>query len=253
MYLKNLIDIYDSEGRKLDMEALGLLGLKLQIPSPSYKNNMQEVDGIGGMMVVDRLLQPRNLSAEFITMADNYRDSLRLRDNLYRLLGNGKQFFIAESEISNKRWRVYFDEWTPERQDVKVHTFEASLICENGFSESLNQIRKTHTATSFRFNNEGDITIDPRIHSETQIQFQGESYNLTILNTTTGEQWSWTGSTTATDNIVLSGVRSLKNGTSIFGQTNKKLLTMVPGWNNFVVVGASSPFALTITTRFYFL
>lgn len=253
MYLENLIDIYDSESRKLDMEAMGLLGLKLQIPSPSYKTNTLEVDGRGGSMVMDRLLQPRELSAEFITMADDYKDSLRLRDNLYRLLGNGKLFFVAESKNPNKRWPVYFEDWTPDRKDVKVTTFDVQFICENGFSESINRIRKVYTTPTFRFNNEGDISIDPRIHSEVEIKFSGASNNLIIRNTTTGEQWSWTGTTIATDNIILSGIRSLKNGASIFGQTNKKLLTMSPGWNSFEVVGASGSYTLTITTRFYFL
>lgn len=253
MYLKNLIDIYDSEGRKIDMEGLGLLGLKLQIPSPSYNTITQEVDGRGGTTVMDRFLQPRNLSAEFITMADDYRDSLKLRDSLYRLLGNGKHFFVAESEVPTKRWKVYLDEWTPDRQTVKVHTFEVPLLNENGCSESINLVVKPYMSSSFRFNNEGDLSIDPRIHSETQIEFSGASTNLRIQNYTTGDEWSWTGGTSSGDTILLSGVKSLKNGSSIFGQTNKKLLTMTSGWNDFELVGATEPFTLTIKTRFYFL
>ena len=253
MYLENLIDIYDSEDRKIDMEALGLLGLKLQVPSPSYNTITQEVDGRGGTTVMDRLLQPRQLSAEFVTMADDYRDSILLRDSLYRILGNGKQFYVAESKIPTKRWKVYLDEWTPERQDIKVHTFEIPLICENGFSESTNIIRKAYTTTSFMFNNEGDITIDPRIHSEVQIEFSGESTNLSLKNMTTGDEWSWTGTTVIGDAILLNGVKSLKNGSSIFGKTNKKLLTMTSGWNEFELIGATGPFTLIIKTRFYFL
>lgn len=254
MYLKNLIDIYDSEGNRIDMEGLGLLGLKLQIPSPSYNTITQEIDGRGGTTVMDRLLQPRKLSAEFITMADDYKGSLNLRDSLYKLLGNGKYFFVAESEIPSRRWKVYVDdEWSPERQTVKVHTFEISLLNENGFSESIDLTVKPYTMTSFGFNNEGDLTIDPRIHSETQIEFSGASTNLIIKNTTTGDLWSWTGTTIPGDTILLSGVKSLKNGVSIFSQTNKKLLTMPPGWNYFELIGATDPFTLTIKTRFYFL
>ncbi len=253
MYLKNLIDIYDPDDRRLDMDALGLLGLKLQIPSPSYRTISQEMDGRSGVTVMDRFLQPRNLLAEFVTMADDYKGSLKLRDNLYRLLGNGKRFFVAESEIPNKRWRVYLDEWTPERHNVKVHTFEVPLLCEDGFSETPNLIRRSYSTASFRFNNEGDIAIDPRIHSETQIEFSGASTNLRIRNNTTGEEWSWTGTTSSGDKILLSGVKSLKNGVSIFGQTNKKLLTVIPGWNNFQLIGASGVFTLTVKTRFYFL
>jgi phage-related protein len=253
MYLKNLIDIYDITGRKLDMEALGLLGLRLQIPSPSYKTTSQEIDGRSGITITDRTLQSRNLTANFITMGDDYKDSLLLRDKLYKLLGNGGRLFVAETEIPNKWWKVYFDEWTPERASVKVHALEIPLVCESGCSESINLVKKSYTTSSFRFNNVGDLTIDPRVHSETQIEFTGKSTNLIIRNKTTGDEWSWTGTTVVPDIILLNGVRSFKNGSSIFGQTNKKLLTMTPGWNDFELVGATSPFTLTIRTRFYFL
>jgi hypothetical protein len=251
--MDNLIDIYDINGRKFDTVELGLLGLKLQIPSPSYNTISQDIDGISGTTITDRILQSRSLSASFLTIADDYIGSLELRDTLYRLLGNGKRFFVVESKIPDKRWSVYIDDWTPERQDIKVHTFEIPLVCDKGTSESFNLIEKKYTVSSFMFNNEGDRDIDPRIHSDTQIEFSGESTNLSITNNTTGDQWSWTGTTASGDTILLSGVRSLKNGSSIFGQTNKKLLTITPGWNNFTLVGAISPFTLTIKTRFYFL
>lgn len=253
MYLTNLIDIYDAEGRKINTDSLGLLGLKLQISSPAYNTLSQQVDGRSGITITDRILQPRKMSASFATIAENYRDSLTLRDTLYRLLGNGKQLFIAESEIPNKRWRVYMDEWNPERRSVKVHTFEIPLVCENGYSESFNVVSRQFTTSSFKFNNEGDLTIDPRIHSETVIEFSGVSTNLIIKNNTTGDQWSWTGTTVVGDKITLNGIRSLKNGVSIFGQTNKRLLTMTSGWNDFELVGVTAPFTLTIKTRFYFL
>jgi hypothetical protein len=253
MYLENLIDIYDLQDHKFDMVVLGLLGLRLQIPSPSYKSLSQEIDGRAGVMITDRILQPRNLTAGFMTMGDDYKDSLTIRDNLYKLLGNGGQFLIGESENPGKRWRVYLDEWTPERQSITAHTFDIPLVCESGTSESLNIIEKKYTTSTFMFNNEGDITIDPRVHAETQIEFSGASTNLIIKNKTTGDQWSWTGTTVVGNTILLKGIRSLKNGVSIFGQTNKKLLTMAPGWNSFELTGATGSFTLTIKTRFYFL
>jgi hypothetical protein len=249
----NLLWLYDYEGSMIDMEGLGLLGLKLQIPSPSYNTITQGIDGRGGITVMDRLLEPRKLSAQFITMADDYTDSLNLRNSLYRVLGNGKPFYIVESKISSKRWKVYLDEWTPERQNIKVHTFEIPLLTENGFSESITTHTSAYGTSSFEFNNAGDITIDPRIHSEAQIQFSGASTNLVIRNNSTGDEWSLTGTTTSGDTILLIGVKTLKNGVSIFGQTNKKLLTIAPGSNDFELVGASGGFTLTITTRFYFL
>lgn len=253
MYIQNLINIYDNLGRKIDTEALGLLGLRLQIPSPSYKTLSQDIDGRIGITITDRILQSRKLVAEFLTMAEDYRDSLSLRNTMYRLLGDEKYFFISESEMPDRRWKVYADEWTPERRSIKVHTFQIPLVCEGGFSESIRPIGRSYATSSFRFNNEGDLTIDPRVHSEMKIEFSGASSDLRIRNNTTGEEWSWTGTTISTDTISLTGIKSLKNGASIFGQTNKKLLTIVPGWNDIQLFGTSGSITVSVNTRFYYL
>jgi hypothetical protein len=227
--------------------------LRLRIPSPSYDTVTKELDG-GGVIVVDRVLKPRNLVAEFYSKASGYRQSLELRDLLYEMLGNGRALYVSESEIPMRRWRVYLDEWTPERIDVKSHKFEIPLFSETGTAESVAVIKNKYASTTFRFNNDGNVVIDPRIHSETEVEFTGSSSNLIIRNLTTGDEWSWVGDTLLGDRITLKGVRSLKNDVSIFGQTNKKLITLNPGWNDFQIVGViESEFKLNIRTRFYFL
>lgn len=249
----NLINIYDTDGRKIDMSVVGLTGLKLSIPSPSYRTVTEEIDGVSGVRVVERVLDARNLTAKFLTQAKNYDDSLKIRDKSYSILGNGRAFYVSELKNPLKRWKVYWDQWTPERFDVKTQLFEVPLLANDGHSESVNFIKKSFTSPTFRFKNDGDIAIDPRKYVETEITFKGPSTNLIIRNTTTGEEWSWTGTTESTDAISLKGVRSLKNDISIFGQTNKKLITLTPGWNNFEVIGATGDFELTIRSRFYFL
>lgn len=250
---KSLIDIYDTNEQKFDLDSLGLIGLRLRIPSPSYQTVTKEIDG-GGVIVVDRTLKPRNLVAEFYSKTSGYSQSLYLRNLLYAMLGNGRILYVSESETPMRRWKVYLDEWTPERIDTKSHKFEIPLFSERGTAESDVVIKSKHTSTTFRFKNDGNVVIDPRVHSETEIEFVGQSSNLTIKNLTTGDEWSWVGNTLAGDKILLKGVRSLKNGTSIFGQTNKKLITFNPGWNNFEILGATGgEFELNIRTRFYFL
>lgn len=252
----DLITIYDTNGQEFDMGALGLMGMKLNIPSPSYRTTTQEVDGHSGVIVMNRTLDSRKLTAVFVSKADGYIDSLELRDRLYGLLGNGRAFYVSESNQPQKRWKAYLDEWTPERFNTKIHTLEIPLLAPNGMSESISIIKNKFTSSKFRFKNDGSVTIDPRVNSnsDTEIEFSGASTNLVIKNLTTGDEWSYTGTTLAGDKVLLKGVRSLKNGTSVFGQTNKKLITLAPGWNEFEILGATNgEFELTIRTRFYFL
>jgi len=106
--------------------------------------------------------------------------------------------------------------------------------------------------TSFSIYNPSDKTIDPR-DTSLIITFRGSSTNLTISNNTTGDSWQYTGTTIKSDFITLDGVRALKNDASIFANTNRQLITLVPGWNDFTITGVSGYFEVTFDFRFYYV
>ena len=245
------LNLYDTEGNKINVESIGLFGLKLRISAPSYTVEREIIPG-GQTIILDKQLNPRQLVAEFMTKAEDYRDSFRLRDDLYEVLGHGNEMYIGEIHVPGKWWIVSLEDWEPERANRTVSRIDIPLFCASGVSESVNLIKKKFSSSTFTFKNEGNQVIDPRKKKETEIIFKGASTNLTITNNTTGDVWKYNGSTTHSDIIQLKGVQAFKNDSSIFGQTNKKLLTMAVGNNEFEVTGATD-FELTISTRFYFL
>lgn len=249
----NLIDFHHLNGNKIDMSYFGLTGLKLVIPSPSYRTVTEEIEGRAGIIVLERTLSTRNLIGEFFSQAKTYDESLSIRDGIFNLLGNGQAFYVSENKNPLRRWRVFLEDWTPERMTREVHKFEIPLAATSGTSETINVIKKAFTTNTFRYKNEGSVTIDPRMHSETEITFKGASSKLRIVNKTTGEEWSWTGDTLSDDVIKLKGVRALKNDVSIYRESNKKLITIISGWNEFEVIGTTGDFELIIRSRFYFL
>lgn len=251
--MKGLIGIYNENGDKLSVESLKLFGLKLHIPSPSYDLITESVDGRGGVIVLDEILQPRNLTARFFTNSGNYEDTLRLRDELYRILSSGGAIYVSETYQPGKRWMVHVQGWSPERINRRVLEFEIPLINPIGLSESVNIITRSFDTTTFAIHNDGDVAVDMKAQEETTITFVGESDSLAIHNLTTGDLWTYDGTSSVDDVITLKGVRSFKNGQSIFGETNHKLISLAVGNNNFEISGASGPFTLTISTRFYFL
>lgn len=246
------LNIYDVDGNQLNLYALGLFGLKLTVPSASYTTVTETLDD-GRTIVIDKYLNPRTLTVEFITKATNYEETLYQKYELYTLLGNGKEFYIEQTNRLGIVWKCHLGDWTPEHIGTRVTTFSIPLICISGVSESVSVLPKKFTTSSFNFKNEGNLLIDPSKHSETEITFKGPSTNLTITNNTTGDVWSYNGTTTSTEIIKLKGVQAFKDDSSIFGQTNKKLLTIAVGNNEFTVSGASGDFEFTISTRFYFL
>lgn len=138
------------------------------------------------------------------------------------------------------------------------------MIAEKGVSESVSttlelnppqisgsKIQKyKHASSTFEILNGGDIAINPRYLSMI-VSFKGASTNLKIKNLTTGDMWSYTGTTTVSDTIKLDGIRSTKNGLSIFRDSNRKLIALAPGWNEFVITGASGALEITFDFRFY--
>lgn len=247
------IKLYNYLGEEINLDSLGLVGLKLEIPSPSYRVKTEVLDGRAGELVIEKILDARSLVASFMVTSSDYVESLASRDRLYELIGNDEVLYVAESKQPYKRWKVHADGWTPERVNSAVSLFQVPLFAESGTSETINAVERTFTTSTFFFKNEGNLFIDPRIHSELEIEFTGASTNLIIRNSTTGDEWSYSGSSILGDVILLKGVRSLKNNVSIFGQTNKKLITLTPGRNEFEVIGATGDFEVTIRSRFYFL
>lgn len=108
------------------------------------------------------------------------------------------------------------------------------------------------STTTFKIYNAGDEKIDPR-SKPLVIEFRGTSTNLSIKNLTTLDTWSYTGTTLKTDFLKIAGVRSLKNGLSIFKDTNRKLITLQPGWNEFELTGTQGFFRITFQFRFNYL
>lgn len=266
-----MINLYDLQGNPLNMD--GYKGLKLHVPSPSYDGDPIRIDGRGGEMILEKTLQPRQLVADFYMKAKDYSDSLLLRDEIYRQI-NEAEFFVSESRLPHKRWKVHFsDAYDMERLNHSMQTFSVPLTAMRGLAESegttldpltftaekwqvgqgltLEEPKYSHNTTTFRIFNAGDVTIDPR-DMPLEIIYRGRSNGLEIKNNTTGDVWKYNGTTSDVENIFIKDVRSLKNGNSIFKDTNKKLITLAPGWNDFTLSGTLGVFLISFEHRFYY-
>lgn len=269
----NLIRIWDSNNQEVDLSKYGLIGLKLSIPSPSYEVTRETIAGRNGAITLGKDLSPRTLKADFMVTAIDYEDSLLIRDELYYLFSN--PFYIGEAKQSGKRWAVECTTpWNPERLNQVNTIFSLDLFAEKGLAESVgttldpftfdmeywqvgqgltsDDMKYIHTSNLFDIYNAGNVPVNPR-DLELIIEYKGASSNLIIKNETTGDEWTYSGTTTSTDVITLDGIRSTKNSLSIFRNTNKKLITLDPGWNSFRLTGTSGSFEIKFNFRFYTL
>lgn len=244
-----MISMWDKNGKEINLESYGLQGLSLVVEAPSYTIYTETIQGSGGLIDLGKDLNPRNLQVRLLAESFDHADQLVKRGELYDLFNGGESFYVGDDD--GKRWLVQSNEsWTPERFNQYGSEISIELLSFSGVAESVNRIDRTFTS-NFKFNNKG-MEINPRNNRDLKYIFRGASNNLTIKNKTTNEVWTYEKTTNASDTIILSGVRPTRNGLSILRDTNKRVLTLAKGINEFEITGATN-YEFTISTLFYFL
>jgi predicted phage tail component-like protein len=240
------------DGTIYDLEQYGIRTKDFIVSAPSLRHVTEEIEGRDGVVDIETTEGARNITCVFRVQAEEYAKFPDARNQVFKLFRSKESFYLIDRREPNKRWEVKVQDAYELEQKYQYGDFTIDFICYKGYAESIKPTSYTFTTPTFRVFNAGDIDIDPRVLPLT-ITFTGSSTNLTITNTTTGDTWQYTGTTVDGDTITLDGVRSLKNGASIFGNTNRQLITIAPGWNDFSVVGTTGAFEISFNFHFYYL
>jgi Phage tail protein len=221
------------------------------VDSPSPRFYWETVENRDGVIDLGTDYDGRTLRGSFFMSANDFLDFPLLRNEIFKIFASKEPFYLIDDREPGKRWYIKANTFSL-KQVITLGEFDIEFFSPSAYAESVKPTSYTFTTTSFRVYNAGDITIDPRV-LPLKITFTGASTNLTITNETTGDTWQYTGTTVGGDTITLDGVRSLKNGASIFGNTNRQLITIATGWNDFSVVGTTGAFEISFNFHFYYL
>lgn len=242
------------DGTVIDLNEAGIWVESFRIHALSTVHESEKVPGLPGEVPISSEVNSRIINVSMQADSPNFLYFDEMRDRIFEIFRSDEEFYVIRDLQPGKRIKVL----TPGGFDIDYNTnedgyFNVQFIAFYPYFET--RLFKTNSSqdAKFQFKNDGNREIDMRHQEETEIEFRGASQNLTIRNKTTGEEWRYNGSSAASDVILLKGARSTKNGSSIFGQTNRKLIGFVPGWNDIEIEGATGEFTLTIRTRFYFL
>lgn len=255
------------DGRRYSFKEHGIGVRDFIVSSPYYATTLETIDGRDGRVDLGTELGYRNVKMSLYFVADLFENYAFKRDEIFRILDSRQPFYLTESRNPHKRWKVKIDgNFSPEQFRI-LGLFEVNCISASPYSESLGStlnpsehfqtrtsgpVEYTFTRSTFSVWNDGDAAIDPRQRA-LKIEYKGTSSNLVIRNLTNGTEWRYNGTTNANDAILLDGVKSLKNGVSVFGQTNRKLITLEPGWNDFELLGTSEPFEISFDFVFLYI
>ena len=267
--------IQRKDGTIYDLEQYGIRTKDFIVSAPPLRHMTEEIDGYDGVVDIETTEGAREITCIFKMKSVDMADFPLLRNEIFRILRSKEPFYLIDRREPGKRWEVKCQDAYDIEQKFIYGDFTVSFTCFKGYAESIgttldpltfdselwqigqgldveNDMTYVHSSPSFSIYNAGDVTVDPRV-LPLKITFTGASTNLTITNETTGDTWQYTGTTTANDTITLDGIRSLKNSLSILGDTNRKLISIAPGWNDFTIAGASGNFTISFDFRFYYL
>jgi hypothetical protein len=261
-------------GALYNLTDYGIKTLDFQIDAPSPRPDTEIIEGRDGVVDFGATYDSRSLRGSFFMFAADSTDFALLRNEIFRIFAGREQFYVIDSREPGKRWLVRSNGYSVEQLTTTKGRFDVDFTAAIPYAESIGTtldpltfdtelwqigqgiidegLTYSHTTSTFRIYNLGDTTVNPRQHPLV-ITFTGASNTLKIQNVTTGEEWAYTGTTTASDSVKLDGIRSTKNGLSIFRNTNRKVISIVPGWNDFVITGASGAFTVSFNFKFYYL
>ncbi|WP_334313784.1 phage tail family protein [Bacillus sp. BP-3] len=266
--------IQRKDGKTYDIDDFGLRVVKFKHSSPSFETTREKIEGRNGEINLGTRTGTRKINVEFKMRAVDHYDYALLRNEIFNLFNSEESFYIIEKIEPGKRWLVEVEPYDLAQINFQSANIEMPFVVSSGYAESIGTTQDSltfdsglwqigqgliaedliynQTTSIFRIYNAGDITIDPR-NLPLLITFKGASANLKIRNKTTGDEWLYNGTTTSNDIIRLDRIRSTKNSLSIFRDTNRKLISIKPGWNDFEITGATSPFSISFDFRFYYL
>lgn len=264
------------DGSMVDLhEDKNLWVSSFRILSPSPEHITETVEGRHGSILLGTNLKERKITSKISVEAVDPVDFDLFRDELFRIFNPLKEFYIIRDLQPGKRLKVSVaSEFELDYLTLEDGEFDIEFVIHSVFLESIgstlddlsfdkelwqfgqglvaDDIKYIHTTNTFSIYNAGDIEIDPR-YFPVEITFKGSSNRLGITNLTTGDFWEYHGITIAGDTILLDRVKAFKNGSSILGTSNRKLLKLAPGCNEFALSGAVSPFEIKFNFRFYYL
>ncbi|RFB74445.1 phage tail family protein [Bacillus sp. AW] len=259
----------------IDLHNKNLWVESFQIFSPSPDHKTESIEGRHGSIYYGTTLKDRKITSTISIEAFDFVDFDLFRDEIFQMFNPLEKFYIIRDLQPGKRMEVSVDsEFDIDYETLEDGKFSIDFVIHSVFLESIGttmdsftfdsnlwqigqgliaeDTKYTHNTTSFRIYNAGDILIDPK-NIPLKITYKGVSNNLSIKNVTTGDVWSYAGQTNNGNIIELNGVKSTKNGTSIFGATNWGLITLKSGWNDFVLTGTAGNFEIKFDFKFYYL
>lgn len=269
-----MIRIFDNEMNEIDLSQYGLEASSFKPSSLSPNHAIDNYEGMDGVIRTGTDLDVRKCEVDFRLKAYDFNIHSLYRSDVFDLFDPTRDLYVVQEEQMGKRWHVVVSsEWTPDRINPSVSKFTVPFETYRlPYAESINKSLTpktfnefwqigmglipedtpyTFSSKSFRVYNAGNVVVNP-IYCDMQIIIKATASGyIQLKNETTGDIWRYDGALTNNDTLIVD-FRAKKNGLSVYRSTNKGIITLAAGWNEFSVTGASAIHEITFDFRYYY-
>ena len=273
-----MFKLYDLNMNEIKMSD-GLIPLDIYIESIRKEIVSESVEGRSGRVNQHSVYRDRRITLNLMMKARDTQDYRLLRDESQTLFNKGV-FYVVEKYQPGKRYKIETTvPYIPERPLGHQRFATLTIDCETTelpFAESIgtsadidhNGIlysqelwsygmgllhdeeshKYTHNTNTFRVYNPGNVAIHP-FEQHLKITIDNAPGQVTLRNNTTGDEFKYNENLN-NRKLVLDGPNITVNSLQALRDTNKKFITLAPGWNEFTSIGGAK---VNFDFRFYYL
>lgn len=281
--------ITTKSGESFRLSEYNVKALDFLVSSPPIQSNYGDIEGRDGTIDYGATIGQRYISVPFRVSAFSSVDFPAVRDFLFSLVVRKDAFYVQEFRTvesddfasyygGDRRYLVRLQNTFEINQTIATGSGELSFeTVESPYAETpwttlsglptdpqrwgfrglppvdVETLSYVHTGTSFRIYNAGNVAIHPFDHDLviTIKDVVGSTSSLELENVTSGTLFKVNEAVTSDKTIILNGPSVTSNGLQYLRSTNRQFIELVPGWNDFVVRGATSA-TVSFDFRFYY-
>ncbi len=242
-------------------EKYGLQLLNTNVSFPEEQSNSVEINGVDGVLPGAISFAPFSLELEMIYIGIDKVDYQLFTHNIRSLFNRRNPYYIIHSDLPGVKYAVNGVKVSFER--IYTNNLKMNIECSvyKGFSESVNTTddeflfesnwmfdngipldftpKYQHETNQFTIWNGSTDTIDPRnLHHQLQILLNVNATNgFELVNYTTGDVFKYNKSISSNVDFVLSGIHAYRDQNKVGIDTNRGVITLAPGKNEFKIKG----------------
>lgn len=276
--------IYRLDGSVYDLDSIGIQTKSFDVSSPPPRHVTVEIEGVNGVIDYGTTDGPKTINASFRFAAKDNIDQALLRDEIFSIFKTKEKFYISDPLTAGKRWLVKTNNsYNVERsyiygdfevefiafypyaesigttQDIQRNGIDADsglwgfgmgLIAED---ESLIYTHQMEAGKVYKIYNAGNVEVHP-FEQDLKItisDIQGSGKFFELQNQANGDVFRVNESVHSGNTIVLDGPNITSNSLAYLRKTNRQFISLVPGWNYFMIEGASGA-KVSWDFRFYY-